>query len=34
MEEEEKKQMNEEYIDHLSTLSLMDNDEIFKDSDE
>jgi DnaK suppressor protein len=33
-EEEEKKQMNEEYIDHLSTLSLMNEDETFKDSDE
>ncbi|MHB8231841.1 MAG: TraR/DksA family transcriptional regulator [bacterium] len=34
VEEEEKKQMNEEYIDHLSTLSLMNEDETFKDSDE
>ena len=33
-EEEEKKRMNEDYIDHLSTLSLMEGDETFKDSDE
>jgi DnaK suppressor protein len=33
-EEEEKKRMSEDYIDHLSTLSLMSDDETFKDSDE
>ncbi|MCL4428253.1 MAG: TraR/DksA family transcriptional regulator [Deltaproteobacteria bacterium] len=33
-EEEEKKQMSEDYIDHLNTLSLMEGDETFKDSDE
>ncbi len=34
VEEEEKKKMSEDYIDHLSTLSLMEGDEAFKDSDE
>ena len=34
VEEEEKKKMSEDYIDHLSTLSLMEGDEPFKDSDE
>ena len=33
-EEEEKKRMSEDYIDHLSTLSLISDDETFKDSDE
>ncbi len=33
-EEEERKRMNEDYIDHLSTLSLISDDESFKDSDE
>lgn len=33
-EEEEKKLMNEEYTDHLNTLSLMNDDETFKNSDE
>ncbi|MGC8555052.1 MAG: TraR/DksA family transcriptional regulator [Candidatus Acidulodesulfobacterium sp.] len=33
-EEEEKKQLNEDYIDHLNTLSLINDDETFKDSDE
>ncbi len=34
VEEEEKKRMSEDYIDHLSTLSLISDDETFKDSDE
>ncbi len=34
LEEEEKKQMNEDYIDHLSNLSLMVEDETFKEPDE
>ena len=33
-EEEERKQLNEDYIDHLNTLSLINDDETFKDSDE
>ncbi len=33
-EEEEKKQMSEDYIDHLSALTLLNEDEAFKDSDE
>ncbi len=34
VEEEEKKRMSEDYIDRLSMLSLMSDDEMFKDSDE
>ncbi len=33
-EEEEKRQLSEDYIDHLNTLSLINDDETFKDSDE
>jgi len=33
-EEEEKKKMSEDYTDHLSTLSLIVDDETFKDSDD
>ncbi len=33
-EEEEKKQLSEDYIDHLNTLSLINDDDGFKDSDE
>ena len=33
-EEEERKRLNEDYIDHLNTLSLINDDDTFKDSDE